>query len=66
MLQGLVMAIATQICTLVVIREFDDYTLTFTFQRKEGVNKFIAALEAFDGIFLVSNDLSVVVTFAQD
>lgn len=43
MLKGLIMAIATQICTLVVIREFNDYTLTFIFQREEVVNKFVAA-----------------------
>lgn len=66
MLQGLVMAIATQICTLVVIRDVDDYTFAFTFQSEEGVNRFVTALEALDRVSLVRSNLSVVVTFAED
>lgn len=66
MLQGLVMAIAFRICSEVVFHDVDDYTLSFDFQREEGVNEFIAELEILEGVSLVRSDLSVVVMFAQD
>jgi hypothetical protein len=66
MLQALVMAIAVRICSEVAIRDLDDYTLVFLFQKEEGANNFIAELDAFDGVSLVRSELSVVVTFAID
>lgn len=67
MFQGLVMAVATQICTSVAIRDIDDYTIAFGFQREDGVTDFINELEAYsDRISLVRLGLEVIVTFAED
>ena len=67
MLQALVMTIATQICTDVVARELDDYTLVFQFKRNDGVTDFIDQLEPYsDRLSLVRMGLEVIVTFAED
>lgn len=67
MLQALVMTIATQICTDVVARELDDYTIVFRFKRDDGAADFINELEQYsDRLSLVRIGLEVIVTFAED
>lgn len=67
MFQGLVMAIATQICTDVAVRDVDDYTIAFQFQQEGGVTNFINELEAYsDKLSLMRLGKTVMVTFAED
>ena len=67
MYQGLVMAIAFQICAEVVIHETDEYTTAFHFNREEGVTEFINELEAYaHKLSLTRIGLDVLVNFVED
>lgn len=67
MYQGLVMAMATQICTEVAIRDVDDYTIAFCFQQERGVTDFVNELQAYSNrLSLVRLGLEVIVTFVED
>jgi hypothetical protein len=67
MLQALVMTIAAQICTDVMIRDIDDLTTTFRFQTEEGVDSFVEAILPYEGMLSFSRfELEVLVTFAQE
>lgn len=67
MLQALVMTVATQICTEVVIYDIDDYTIAFQFRLDEGAYAFIGAISVYEGRLSFSRlGLDVLVTFAED
>jgi hypothetical protein len=67
MLQALVMTIAAQICTDVLIRDIDDVSIAFRFQSEDGVNTFVEALLPYEGMLSFSRfELEVLVTFAQE
>lgn len=66
-LQALVMTVATQICTGVVIYDIDDYTIAFQFRLDEGADAFIDAISVYEGRLSFSRlGLDVLVTFAED
>jgi hypothetical protein len=67
MLQALVMTIAAQICTDVMIRDVNDVTIAFRFQREEGVDTFVEAISPYEGTLAFTRfELEVLVTFAQE
>ena len=67
MLQALVMTVASEICTEVVIYDIDDYTIAFQFRLNEGADAFIDAISVYKGrLFFSRLGLDVLVNFAED
>lgn len=43
------MAVATQICTEVAIRDIDDYTIAFRFVSEKGADAFVSEVSLYEG-----------------